>query len=516
MQERAFSLEARPVTEEWTHQRTALLLLGIVVLALVLRFWRLGDWNFQATEMFTVRASDGPQFSNPRPLGYVLNYYLVRPFLPMNEFGLRLLPAIFGVLAIPALYVVIRRLIGTRAALFGTLFLAVSPLMVMYSQLARYWSLVFFFSAIYPYALYLGFRERRSGALTLGLVSGVLAALAHPVSVLLVAGPLAVLLMAQLRGRRLQDLWSHKSARWATLFLLIFASATALRFIPILQGWIAEHDQSPGSGQFLLRGQPPGLKQIFYVIAYVESLTLPLVLVGTLGIYLMWRERDRTLALFLGSVAIFPIVFLSLLSLRTPVSQYYLLPTAPVFFIGAGAFLDRLFEVDWKLPTRWLLPATVAALVIVAGAPTLVSDYRDGRRFDFRGVAHWLEPQLGPGDAIFSDQPIVLAHYLPGREVQRLRIPAPLIQSVRELSQGGDGKALWIVAPAPSHAFRTNLKRGGLINWIYDHCQLRNTLGKGRVDFRQQYLQVYRCAANDPGGDADAQSVGAREGESEG
>ncbi len=80
----------------------AVLLAGLIVLAIVLRFWRLGDWNFQATEIFTLRDSITLQPRNPRPLGYLLNYYLVKPFLPLDEFGLRLMQAIFGVLAIPA------------------------------------------------------------------------------------------------------------------------------------------------------------------------------------------------------------------------------------------------------------------------------------------------------------------------------------------------------------------------------------------------------------------------------
>jgi hypothetical protein len=28
---------------------------------------------------------------------------------------------------------------------------------------------------------------------------------------------------------------------------------------------------------------------------------------------------------------------------------------------------------------------------------------------------------------------------------------------------------------------------------MYGNCQMRNTVGRGRLDFRQQYLQVYRC-----------------------
>ena len=164
----------------------AVLLAGLVGLAIALRFWRLGDWNFEATEIFTLRDSLHPRITNPRPLSYLLNYHLVRPFVPLDEFGLRLVPALSGVLAIPAFYAVSRRLTSTRAALLGTLLLTVSELLVFYSQFARYWSLVFLLCTVYPYALYLGVRQRDRVALIIGLLTGVLAALAHPVSVLLV------------------------------------------------------------------------------------------------------------------------------------------------------------------------------------------------------------------------------------------------------------------------------------------------------------------------------------------
>lgn len=471
----------------------AVLLAGLIVLAIALRFWRLGDWNFQATEIFTLRDSVTPQFRNPRPLGYLLTYYLVKPLLPLDEFGLRLLPAIFGVLAIPAFYFVSRRLLGTRAALFGTLLLTVSHLHVNYSQLARYWSLVFLLSAIYPYALYIGVRERKKGALALGLVTGVLAALAHPVAILLLMGP-ALLLVAEMRHVDRARLWRQNWVRWTALFLVLVAAVIAWRFIPMLQGWVSSHDKNPGRGQFLHQSVRQGVKQIYYLLGFFEGLTLPLVLTGVVGIYLVWRERDRSLALFLASLALLPIGFLTLLSVRTPVSQYYLLPVVPVFFLGAGAFLDRLFGGDWKPGPRWLLPATLLAVIISAGAPTLLSEYLNGRRYDFRGMARWLEPRLAPGDIVFSDQPMVLAHYLPGIEVQRLQPDTTaLTQSMRVLNQPGRGEALWVVAPSLGHALRTNLKRGGLIDWIYDKCQLRNTTGKGRMDFRQQYLQIYRC-----------------------
>ena len=50
-----------------------LMIAVLTVLALALRFWRLGDWNFEATEMFTLRDSLHPRWTNSRPLGYLLN-----------------------------------------------------------------------------------------------------------------------------------------------------------------------------------------------------------------------------------------------------------------------------------------------------------------------------------------------------------------------------------------------------------------------------------------------------------
>jgi len=481
-----------------TRLNPTLLLAGLLVLAVALRFWRLGDWNFQATEIFTWRDSQTPQFSNPRPLGYLLTYYLVRPFLPLDEFGVRLLPALFGVLAIPAVYLTSRRLVGTRAACFAALFLAVSPLHILYSQLARYWSLVFLLSAIYPYALYVGIRERNLRALLLGLATCVLAVLAHPVSVLLIGGVAIWAVVTYLRpadlARTWTTMWRRQSFRWGAVVAAIALVVVLARLVYLLQGWISKHDTNPGMGQFLSRTpERPGLRQIVLLSAYAESLMFPLVIVGVAGIYLLWKERDRQLALLLTCLAGFPLIFVALLSLRTTVSTYYVLPTAPVFFIGAGAFLDRLFNVDWRMGPRWLTPVTVTALIVVAGVPSIISDYRDGRRYDYRGAAQWLEKRAAPEDVVFSDQHMVLAHYLPGNQVQRLRHDtAPLMESLRAHESGGGG-TLWIVAPAPSHIFRTDLKRGGLIDWIYDNCQLRHTRGVGRVDLRQHYLQVYRC-----------------------
>jgi hypothetical protein len=471
-----------------------LILAGLLAVGLALRFYRLGDWNFEATEMFTLRDSVRPQFGNARPLGYLLNYYLVLPFRALDEFGLRLMPALAGVAAIPLFYAATKGLVGARAALFGTLLISLSALQVFYSQFARYWSLVFLFCAISPFALYQGIRDRRPRLIAVGVVTMILAVLAHPVSAILVGGPALWLLATYLRPRYLRQAWAHRSFRWAAAAGLVLAIGLAAWGLPLLRDWITMHDKNPGMGQFLLGPKlAHGPKQMVLLLAYLEGITLPVALAAAVGLYLLYRERDRSLALFLASLAGFQLAFIALISIRTPVSTFYLLPAAPVFYLGAGVFLDRVFRIDWRLRPSWLMPTVILATILLAGMPTLVSQYRNGRRFDFRDAARWLGPNLGPNDRIVSDQPMVLAHYLKGREVQKLRHdPAPLQAALGEARQAGEGR-LWVVAPAPAHAFRTNLKAGGLGRWINDHCQLGITVGRGRVDFRQQYLQVFRC-----------------------
>jgi hypothetical protein len=474
----------------------ALLLTALIVLAALLRFWRLGDWGLEGDEIFTLRDSLAPALDNPRPLIYFLNYYLIGPFWPLDEWGVRLLPAVFGVLAVPVLYLVVRRLAGTRAALFAALLLTVSPLHVYQSQYARYWSLVFLLSSVYPFAIYLAVRDRNYRALALGLVTAALAVLAHPVSLLL-AGGVAVWLLTQLRRDHLRQAWGQRSVRWALWLILIVAGVVVWRYVPMLNDWIVGHDAGtrlPDHLLFAPRG--PGIKQIGLLAAYAEGLTLPLVLIGALGIYLLWQGRERPLAQLLTCLFVVPAALIVLLSLRTPVSLTYIFSTAPVFYLGAGVFLDRLAGIDWELRPRWLLSAAVAAIVVAAGAPTLISQYRDGRRHDFRGAALWLAERLQPGDVVFSDQWRTMDHYLQGTEVQPLNGDSGALgQALSKLHDTRRSGALWIVAPYSARGgLRTNPKIGTFKAWIYENCQLRNALGVARLDFRQNELQIYNCS----------------------
>lgn len=467
----------------------------LVALATALRFWRLGRWGLEGDEVFTLHDSVRFQLNNPRPLLYLLNHFVVGSFLPLDEFGLRLLPALFGVLSVPALFLIGRSLFGDRAAFFSALLLVFSPLHVYQSQYARYWSLVVFLSAIYPYAVFLAVRDRNPKMAILGILIGLLAVLAHPVSLFLMAG-LSVWLLLQVRREHLVRLWSRTAVRWAALGMVGGTLLLGVRYVPMLLGWISSHDESVRVPDHLLAlpGRP-GVKQAGLLLAYLDGLTAPLILTGMLGLYLLWRRGEKSLALLLISLFFVPVGLLLILSTRTAISVTYMLSTAPVLFLGAGFFLARLSDLDWDLRPRWLLSAALAAIIVVAGLPTLISQYRDGRRQDFRGAALWLHDRLRPGDLVYADQFRTVALYLPDRKVQHLAAdPVALSRSLQRVRASGEGGTLWIVAPyAPKGGHRTTPKLNDFKSWLYANCQLRESIGVARLDFRQNELQIYRC-----------------------
>jgi uncharacterized membrane protein len=490
--EASIELEQRRASTDRLHW---IILAALIVIAAGLRFWRLGHWGFEGDEVFTLQDSVRLIPDNPRPLLYLLNHYVVYPFHPLDELGLRLLPACFGVLAIPALYWVSRKLVGARAALMASLLLVFNPLHVYQSQYARYWGLVFLLSAVYPFAIFVGLRDRNLRMLGLGLLVAVLAVLAHPVSLFLICG-LGIWLMTQVRREHLTRLWNRKAVRWAAAISAILAVVVALRFVPILLEWVSIHDDKKRVSDHLLSlpGRI-GVKQAGMLLAYLEGLTVPLVLTAALGFYLVWLRGERSLALLLSCLFAAPVALLLLLSLRTAVSVTYMISTAPAAFIGAGVALDRLSRLDWELRPRWLLSATWAAIIIVVGAPSLLSQYRDGRRQDFRGAARWLQKHLSPGDQIYSDQFRTMRLYLPSAGIHHLSAEsASLAQALDGIETSRPPGTLWVVMPYSARGgHRTTPKLESFKDWIYGHCQLSETVGVARLDFRHNELQIYRC-----------------------
>ncbi|MCC6490870.1 MAG: glycosyltransferase family 39 protein [Candidatus Hydrogenedentes bacterium] len=121
---------------------TRLMLLAILVLATVLRLIRLGTFPYWHDEVHNLIASEdlystviqGKLISNHPPLPYILAAAWRAIGLGGSEWTMRLLPALAGVLAVWAIFLLGRRLFNARTGLVAALLLAIAPLHVYHSQ----------------------------------------------------------------------------------------------------------------------------------------------------------------------------------------------------------------------------------------------------------------------------------------------------------------------------------------------------------------------------------------------
>src|SRR3954447_20552431 len=147
-------------------------LLGIVGGAAALRFSTLGVQSFWHDEAVTVgrvlhpglgaTLREIPSSEATPPLYYVLAWLWSKLF-GTSEAGIRSLSALFGTATVPVAYAIGARLVSRRAGVLAAMAVAVSPLMVWYSQEARAYALLVLTSAltIWLFACALQEPERR-------------------------------------------------------------------------------------------------------------------------------------------------------------------------------------------------------------------------------------------------------------------------------------------------------------------------------------------------------------------
>jgi hypothetical protein len=120
--------------------RDIVLLVLVTLLAAGLRFWHLGRLPLWVDEAYLAELVRG--FTPARQeWPYVLLCRALGTAVPLDEFWLRFPSALFGTLTVPAFYWAMRGRSGAAAA---TLLIAVFPIFVFYSRLARPYALAGF------------------------------------------------------------------------------------------------------------------------------------------------------------------------------------------------------------------------------------------------------------------------------------------------------------------------------------------------------------------------------------
>ena len=183
---------------------------GLVILAAVLRVPTLAEQSFWLDEAYTerlVRMSFGgmlhaiPITESTPPLYYMLAWWWTHVF-GFSEFGIRSLSALAGILTVPAVYATALRLADRRAAVIAGILVALSPMLIWYSQEARAYALATLLGTMSLLCLVSFLDTGGRGWLVGWVVSAALGLASHYFVAFVVAPELVWLLWRRRRDRR--------------------------------------------------------------------------------------------------------------------------------------------------------------------------------------------------------------------------------------------------------------------------------------------------------------------------
>lgn len=127
--------------EQWQTRPDRVWLVSILLLSLSLRLIRLGTWPYWHDEVHNILTSQifgevlgGELVSNHPPLFTFLVMLWRGAGLGENEWTMRLLPTLLGVVSTWAVFVCARKLVDTRTGLIAAFLVAISPLHLVHSQ----------------------------------------------------------------------------------------------------------------------------------------------------------------------------------------------------------------------------------------------------------------------------------------------------------------------------------------------------------------------------------------------
>lgn len=409
---------------ERARRRTHLFLAALLLLAALLRFYRIGYqsyWNDEGTSVALASRSLGlilqgaSQDIHP-PLYYVLLHGWMQLF-GRGEVAVRALSALLGAMCVGATYTLARRVWGDRTALLAALLAAVSPLQVYYAQEARMYMLAA--------ALACSSMATWHALLNDGLLAGkgwllrsapylILTALLtythYTGFTLLLAQNVGVLWWLLTR----KAIWRERgalAARWALLQLIVGALYTPW----LVLSWQAL-TQWPAVGHAggLLSYARTAAQTLALGTAVEPSLWLrwagygaaTLALGGAL-VDLRTRGARSPWSLYL----LVPLASMGIYSLARPMFKpKFALLVAPAFCVLQAVAIVALAQLGRGSKQRWWgvsLAIMAAAIPLGTSGATLWQQYHEPATFrdDYRGIVSYIEAAAGPHDAMLINAP---------------------------------------------------------------------------------------------------------------
>lgn len=394
---------------------------GLTLLAFGLRvYWLDGPsmWSDEGLSLYRSGLTLREILANTIVVGDVVTrdttpptYFLLlaawRSIVGDSIYALRFLSAAFGVLAVPLMFALGRRLFSPLVGALAALLVAVSPFHIFYAQELRNYSL---FVALSLVSVWLTWRlrgasRRKRVHLSVGwLIAAAVLAYTHYFGLFILAFEILALAVMALRGRASRRVW----------LLIGLAALVALPLIPF---GLAQLRAGP---QFDFERLP--VVQVLhealtaYSLGMLKNVIAPwpsLLLYALLALPALWLwgrpSRTRPALAFTVGWLVVPLALLLLVSELTPIynGPRHILFGLPPFLMLVAASLGGL-RGRWRL-----LIVPVLAVVLWQQGARLHDQFFALVKDDVRGAARYISTRQGPNDVVVLHDALIRFTFLP-------------------------------------------------------------------------------------------------------
>ena len=298
---------------------------------------------------FTIQGENGPLY-NVILAGWVR-------VAGISEIAVRFPSAVAGILALPAIYVLARRLAGPQTGLIATGLLAISPYHIWYSQEAKMYSIVTLLALVSTILLIEGLDSGDKRLWVGYVIVTTVMFYSHVASVLIFAAQAAFVLL------------TYRKWLWQARALAVVAAALTLPYVPIAL-WATKvvagdvptwHTDITIIDAFRIIGIKFATFRSTAEVEFRAGWLYFLAAAGTAA-WLLASESRRTTGILLVNMALVPVVGIWLVSLRNSVfSDRYIIGALPAYLILIAIGITYLGR-----SAKGTLPAVIIATLLVA------------------------------------------------------------------------------------------------------------------------------------------------------
>jgi uncharacterized membrane protein len=394
---------ATSLTANFQSTKTQYLLLGAVtLLAAILRFYKLGEWSFWGDEIISVRrAQEALNYDiSLRPLTFILMYGALQLF-GVSEWSARVVPALIGIISIPILYFPMRKLFGLAVALTASLFLALAPWHLYWSQNARFYALLLLFYTLALFTFYFGIEYDRPLYLIASLVFGFLAFVERNFAIVFAPILVCYLLLIMFLP------WGRPPGlRLRNLLILSFPGLVGALFLVLSYliypavwedqlGWIRFVNNTP----------------VWNAATIVYYLRVPVICMGLLGLVHLLIQKQR-IGLLLGIAAILPPLLIIVLAPWMYTASRYVFISLTSWLLLASVAMIELFRLTSQ-HGKLLVFGVLLLLVLDFGSEDLLYyKFHHGNRDNWAAAFAWIGQHKQPGDLVISSHQELGNYYM--------------------------------------------------------------------------------------------------------